>query len=83
MLFAQVYLWCLTDAISTRLTTARRRAQTGQGLVEYGLIIALVAVAVVAVVTLFGSSLGQTFSNILSSLNLPGTGKAPTPVPTP
>jgi len=75
MLFAQVYLWCLTDAISTRLATARRRAQTGQGLVEYGLILALVAVVVVALLTTFGKQLGTTFSNILS--HVPGNTTQP------
>ncbi len=79
MLFAQICLWYLTDALTTRLTTARRRAQTGQGLVEYGLILALVAVAVVALLTFFGKQLGDTFSNILKFV--PGNSTQPCPTP--
>jgi pilus assembly protein Flp/PilA len=37
----------------------------GQGLVEYALILVLVAVAVIAVLTLFGPALGNVFSNIV------------------
>jgi pilus assembly protein Flp/PilA len=79
MLFTQVCLWYLTDALSTKLATARRRAQTGQGLVEYGLILALVAVVVVGLVTLFGKQLGDTFSNIIKYV--PGNSTQPCGTP--
>ncbi len=42
--------------------------QDGQGMVEYGLIIALVAVAVIATVTLLGGQLNTLFNNILTTL---------------
>ncbi len=44
--------------------------EEGQGMVEYGLIIALVAIAVIAVLTTLGGSLTGTFQTIVS--NLPG-----------
>ena len=42
--------------------------ETGQGLVEYAIILSFVAVVVVAVVRLLGPRLGQTYSAINSSL---------------
>jgi pilus assembly protein Flp/PilA len=42
--------------------------EKGQGLVEYAIILALIAIVVIAVVRIFGSRLGQTYSTINSSL---------------
>ena len=42
--------------------------EKGQGLVEYAIIIAFVAIVVIAVVRLFGPRLGNTYSSINSSL---------------
>ncbi len=39
--------------------------QRGQGLVEYAMIIALVAIIVVIIVTLFGSAVGNMFSTVV------------------
>jgi len=41
----------------------------GQGLVEYALILALVAIVVFAVLMLLGPVIGNTFSTINSSLS--------------
>jgi pilus assembly protein Flp/PilA len=40
----------------------------GQGLVEYGLILTLVAVVVVAILTLLGPAVGNLFSQITRRL---------------
>ena len=40
----------------------------GQGLVEYAIILALVAIVVIAVMQLLGPKIGNTFSTINSSL---------------
>ncbi len=42
--------------------------EKGQGLVEYAIIIAFVALVVISVVRLLGPRIGNTFSNIASSL---------------
>lgn len=42
--------------------------EKGQGLVEYAIIIALVAIVVIAVMRLLGPKIGNTFSTINSSL---------------
>ncbi len=39
----------------------------GQSLVEYALIISLVAVVVLALLTVYGPSVGNLFSNIISN----------------
>ena len=43
----------------------------GQSLVEYALIIVLIAIAVIAAVTLLSGQLGNVFNRITSSLNTP------------
>lgn len=42
--------------------------EEGQGLVEYGLIVALVALIVIAVLTLIGGNLTNKFNEIAGSL---------------
>jgi pilus assembly protein Flp/PilA len=46
----------------------RRKAERGQGLVEYSLIIALVAIVVIAILVLMGPQIGQIFSTITNGL---------------
>jgi pilus assembly protein Flp/PilA len=42
--------------------------ERGQGLTEYAIILALVALVVIVVVRLFGPKIGNTFSTISSSM---------------
>jgi len=42
--------------------------EKGQGLVEYAIILAFVAIVVISVVRLLGPNIGNTFSDIASSL---------------
>jgi pilus assembly protein Flp/PilA len=42
--------------------------EKGQGLVEYAIVLVLVAVVVVAIVRLLGPKIGNTFSTINNSL---------------
>ena len=42
--------------------------EKGQGLVEYAMIIAFVAIVVISVVRLLGPEIGNTFSDIASSI---------------
>jgi Flp pilus assembly pilin Flp len=55
----------------------------GQGLVEYALILSLVAIVVLAILALFGPSIGSIFSNVNTSLGSRTPQVAPTAVPTP
>ena len=43
--------------------------ESGQGLTEYALIIALVAIGLIAIILLFRNAIGNTFSTIRSSLD--------------
>ena len=42
--------------------------EEGQGLVEYALILVLVAVVVIAILTLLGPAIGNVFSNIIINI---------------
>jgi pilus assembly protein Flp/PilA len=42
--------------------------EEGQGLVEYALILVLIAIVVIAVLTLLGPQIGQVFSDIMANL---------------
>ncbi|MBO0702605.1 MAG: Flp family type IVb pilin [Candidatus Dormibacteraeota bacterium] len=46
----------------------REAAQRGQGMVEYALILVLVAVAVIAALTLLGHQIQSVFNNVTSTL---------------
>ena len=43
-----------------------RPREEGQGLVEYALILVLVALVVIVILALLGPAIGNTFSNIVS-----------------
>jgi len=47
------------------------RDQSGQGMVEYGLIIALIAVVVIVVLTTLGGEIAAFFEYIVARLNPP------------
>jgi pilus assembly protein Flp/PilA len=48
------------------------RQESGQGLVEYALILVLVAVVVIAILMLLGPAIGNVFSSIVDPLlNVP------------
>ncbi len=42
--------------------------EEGQGLVEYALILVLVAIVVIAILTLLGPTIGNVFSNVINNL---------------
>jgi len=42
--------------------------ETGQGLVEYSLILLLVALALIVVLSIFGSDLADVYSNIIDNI---------------
>jgi pilus assembly protein Flp/PilA len=53
---------------------AKRYSEVGQGLVEYALILVLVALVVIVVLSLLGPSIGNVFSNVVDELNMLGGG---------
>ncbi len=57
--------------------------QRGQGLVEYALIIVLVAIVVIVALTLLGPAIADMFDGITRNLESPGVSPAPSPEPRP
>lgn len=51
--------------------------ESGQGMVEYGLIIALIAIAVILVLSQLGTGLGNIFTNVKDELAGATTGTTP------
>lgn len=51
------------------LSLAAGEEQEGQGLVEYALIILLIAIAVIGVLTALGTDIGGIFTNISTELS--------------
>jgi pilus assembly protein Flp/PilA len=54
--------------ISEMRTKLNDMKKKGQGLVEYGLILVLIAIVVILILTFLGSKVNQTFSQIGSGL---------------
>lgn len=52
--------------------SVRLRSEKGATAVEYGIMVALIAVVIIAAVTLLGGTLSDTFNNI--KCNVAGTG---------
>jgi Flp pilus assembly pilin Flp len=59
-----------------------QRFEKGQGLIEYGLIVVLVGMVVLVVVSILGRSTGNTYSNVIASIQQPGSGGNPSPTHT-
>jgi pilus assembly protein Flp/PilA len=74
VIFAHLYIASIFSSITTRLG-GYRHAQRGQGMVEYALVIAVVAIVAIIGLAFLGKQLGSTFSNITESLNLPNPGQ--------
>jgi len=56
--------------------SSSKKHEKGQGLVEYALILVLVAIVVIAAMTLLGPSIGNIFSSVNGSLTNAGGGNA-------
>lgn len=65
----------LYTRISTEIRTRLSREEEGATAVEYGLIVGLIAVALIAAVGVLTGALGSVFDDIRDSLNVvtPGT----------
>jgi pilus assembly protein Flp/PilA len=60
---------------------SRNKKQKGQGLVEYALILVLVAIVVIAALMVLGPIIGNVFSGVNSSLSGIGGGDSATAAP--
>ncbi|HUY77604.1 MAG TPA: Flp family type IVb pilin [Ktedonobacterales bacterium] len=58
----------LSELPEAQASSAQHRFERGQTLVEYALIIALVAIVVIASLYLLGPAISNTFNNIIKTL---------------
>jgi pilus assembly protein Flp/PilA len=56
---------CIGEEVTKMLFLPREK---GQGLVEYALILVLVAIVVIAILLLLGPIIGNVFSNIINAI---------------
>jgi Flp pilus assembly pilin Flp len=68
MLLAHAYLLSLSGFVTNRLASARQRAHTGQGLVEYALIVGFIAVGAIVVLGVMSGKVSDIFSSINAAL---------------
>ena len=66
--FAEVFFLMILFGKEVRIMLTSKKEQ-GQGLVEYALILVLVALVVIAALLILGPVIGNTFSMINSSLS--------------
>ncbi len=55
-------------AIEHVRAAVRRDDEEGQGMVEYGLLVALISIAAVAIITLIGTGLKANFQDVVNAL---------------
>jgi pilus assembly protein Flp/PilA len=58
----------MLQIISTLLMQLRRKDEEGQTLVEYGLLLALIAIIVIVALLFLGPIVSQIFSNVAENL---------------
>jgi pilus assembly protein Flp/PilA len=63
------------------MKSSNKKHEKGQGLVEYALILVLVAIVVIGTLTILGPSIGNVFSSINNSLTNAGGAQAAAPAP--
>lgn len=59
---------CLENLIMKKLIARLRRSEEGASLVEYGLLVALIAVICVGAVSVLGTNIQGSFTSITASL---------------
>jgi pilus assembly protein Flp/PilA len=58
----------MLDYVTALIAPSIRRDEEGQGLAEYALILALIAIAAIAVMVLLGARIGTTLGKVSTSL---------------
>ena len=55
-------------ALLTLMSPLSPRARSGQGLVEYGLVVVLIAIAIITLIALMGAQVANVYSRITTSI---------------
>jgi pilus assembly protein Flp/PilA len=61
----------MLDFVRSYLSQFMRTAETGQGLVEYALIIVLISIVAITIMTSLGTTITSVFSSANSALTAP------------
>ena len=61
----------MLDRLAAKLVALRTSREDGVTAIEYGLIAALIAIAIIAALILVGGALTDTFTRVSESLELP------------
>lgn len=64
-------------SLYTNLMTRLRRDEKGATAVEYGIMVALIAVVIIVAVTLLGNNLSGMFNNVAGKVPVPTTAATP------
>ncbi|MGH7642878.1 MAG: hypothetical protein ACRENX_07695 [Candidatus Dormibacteria bacterium] len=67
---------------STDVAPGRQLLERGQGMVEYALILVLIAIAAIAILTVVGGNTSDVFSNINTGLGAASPSSSPSATPT-
>lgn len=67
-LWIQLTVLSLVAVIASRVRARLARAEAGQSMLEYALVVAFVAVAVMVVVKLFGEAITGVFNRLITRL---------------
>lgn len=62
--------WAITTYVSTieRFRAGVSKDEEGQGMIEYGLLVALISIVAIVVITAIGSGLTKNFQSVLNAL---------------
>jgi pilus assembly protein Flp/PilA len=66
-------------SLYTKAAVRLRREEKGATAVEYGIMVALIAVVIIVAVTLLGSTLTDLFTNTAGKIKVPTTSATPSP----
>jgi pilus assembly protein Flp/PilA len=70
-------VWVVVDRWLTKLKAALHADERGQGMVEYGLILALVSVVALAILYTLGSNIRETYKMISDCITAPAVDNCP------
>jgi pilus assembly protein Flp/PilA len=59
---------CVLVAVQVRFMAAREQAEEGQGMVEYALILAFIAILVIVALKFLQPAISKTLNNVTNSL---------------
>ncbi|HEV3309739.1 MAG TPA: Flp family type IVb pilin [Chloroflexota bacterium] len=62
--------WAISTYVTAveRIRSAANKGEEGQGMIEYGLLVALISIVAIVTITAIGSGLTSNFTKVLNAL---------------